>query len=70
MAGLTLPPLRLYVIEYSIGVQFAVYVLYPLLPFVIETVVWGVVPLEPVHPINVYPGLVGLFNVNVAVLTL
>ena len=41
-----------------------------MLPFVILTLVCGVVPFEPVHPLNVYPFLVGLFNVNVAVVTL
>ena len=31
-----------------------------MLPFVIVTDVWAVVPLLPVHPANVYPVFVGL----------
>ena len=55
---------------YVIAVQFAVYVLFPVLPFGIVTVVCAVVPLLPVHPVNVYPLLVGFVNVIVCVSTL
>ena len=39
------------------SIQFAVNVLFPVDPFVIVTVVCGVAPFEPVHPLNIYPCL-------------
>ena len=38
-------------------------------PFSTVTVVCGVVPFAPVHPVNVYPSFVGFTNVNVSVST-
>ena len=43
--------------------------MFPVLPFGIVTVVCGVFPLDPVHPLNVYPVFVGFINVNVSVST-
>ena len=48
---------------YVFNDQLAVYVLSPVLPLGIVTVVSGVSPFEPVHPVNVYPGFVGFSNV-------
>ena len=44
--------------------------MFPVLPFGIVTVNCGVAPLLPVHPVNVYPLLVGFANVIVSVSTL
>ena len=41
--------------------------MFPIEPFGIVTVVCGVLPLLPVHPVNVYPVFVGFFNVIVFV---
>ena len=60
-------PLPLNAIVYVFAVQFAVYVLLPVEPFAIVTVVCAVVPFEPVQPVNVYPVLVGLFKVILSV---
>ena len=57
------PPFPSYVTVYEFAVQFAVYDLFPVLPFAIFTLFCGVVPLEPVQPVNVYPVLVGSANV-------
>ena len=43
--------------------KFATYSLFPVLPFTIVTNVCATSPLLPVHPMNVYPGFTGLFNV-------
>ena len=53
------PPFGANVIVYLFIVQFAVYDLFPVLPFVILTLFCGVVPFDPVHPVNVYPVFVG-----------
>jgi hypothetical protein len=62
-AGVTVPPFASNVIMKT-GTQFAVYVLSPVLPDEIDTLVRGVVPLVPVQPVNMYPSLVGLRNVK------
>ena len=43
--------------------QLAVYTKSPVVPLLIVTDLLAVVPLLPVHPKNVYPLLVGFFNV-------
>ena len=43
--------------------KFAVKVLAPVEPFATVTLVCGVVPLEPVQPVKLYPVFVGLFRV-------
>ena len=40
-----------------------------MLPCAIVTVLSGIAPFEPVHPLNVYPVFVGLFNVMFALST-
>ena len=46
-----------------LAVQFAVYSLFPVEPLVIVTFSVTTSNPVPVHPANVYPSLVGLFNV-------
>ena len=53
LVGDTAPPFALYVSVYVFAVQLALYVLSPLDPFAIVTLVCAVVPLEPVHPANI-----------------
>ena len=50
-------------------IQFAINVLFPVVPFSIVTILLGVSPLLPVQPSNVYPILIGLFNVKFSVST-
>ena len=60
------PPVPLLLLNetvYVFPVKFAVYVLSPVLPFVIFTLFCGVVPFEPVHPVNVYPVLLASASV-------
>ena len=65
---LTVPPVSAVLVNvYLFTVQFAIYVLFPMLPFSIVTVVCAVSPLLPVQPANVYPTLLGLFNVKLSV---
>ena len=59
----SVPPFNSYVIVYFVNSQFAVYILFPVLPFSIITSNSGIAPFAPVQPANVYPSLLGFINV-------